>query len=217
LLEFATEIPPSIDGGIDLIKHWLMSNRDARLIVIDTMAKIRRPSSRNSNMYLEDTAFLSPIQKLALDYQVCILLIHHTRKAFANDPLDAISGSTGITGVADQCWLLSRKNRKSPDGKLNIIGRDVENQILQLHLAKSLRWYFKGIDNEPQNTPEREEILLTLAEASGPMKTSEIAQKLGKSPSLMSHLLSKLKKDGGVVSLSYGLYALPKMPEGENE
>ncbi len=215
LLEFSTEMPKCMDGGIALIERWLIQRRDARLIVIDTAARIRPAPKRNANMYLEDTAFLSPIQRLALAYRVCILLISHTRKALAKDPLNAISGSTGIPGVADHCWVLRRQDRSTPIATLDIIGRDMDNQTIKLTLNDSLRWEFVGIDETHGTTPERQAIISVLADSKVDMKTSEIAKIIGKSSSLTSHLLNKLLNEGQVVSPKFGHYTLLKK-EGEN-
>lgn len=39
---------------------------------------------------------------------VAIVLVHHVRKMDADDPLDTVSGTTGLTGAADTVLVLNR-------------------------------------------------------------------------------------------------------------
>jgi RecA-family ATPase len=61
------------------------------------------------------------------DSKVAVILVHHTRKAKSEDPLDLASGTSGITGGADSVWILMRP-RHQPEGILHIIGRDLEEE-----------------------------------------------------------------------------------------
>ena len=63
---------------------------EARLVVIDTLAKIRKPA-RGQNVYAEDYAALEQLLPLAAKHGVAIVVVHHLRKMAASDPLDEIS------------------------------------------------------------------------------------------------------------------------------
>jgi RecA-family ATPase len=51
------EWPRLDEGGADQLDEWLTDHPEARLVVIDTLAKIRKPA-RGANVYAEDYAAL---------------------------------------------------------------------------------------------------------------------------------------------------------------
>jgi|GEM_PF-4354222 len=118
-------------GGIEALEAWLTAHSQARLVIIDTLARVRLPHSRNGDAYAEDYAVGETIKKLADQYSVCILVIHHRRKMDAEDPFDTVSGTNGLTGSADATLVLQR-DRSTPTATLHVTGRDVEEQTLAL-------------------------------------------------------------------------------------
>ena len=50
-------------------------------------------------------------KSLAAEFRIAIVLVHHTRKADAEDPFDCLSGSTGLTGTADTTLVLARDSQ----------------------------------------------------------------------------------------------------------
>ncbi len=59
-----TEWPRLDEGGAEQLDEWLTEHPDARLVVIDTLAKIRKPAS-GANVYAEDYAALEQLLPLA--------------------------------------------------------------------------------------------------------------------------------------------------------
>ena len=57
---------------------------------------------------------------------IAIVVVHHTRKASADDPLDRVSGTTGLTGAADSVITMSRSR------VLEVRGRDIEETEYKL-------------------------------------------------------------------------------------
>lgn len=112
------------DGGVEALEGWLKAHPDARMIVIDTLAKIR-PRQRGQNVYAEDYAALEKLLPLAAEHGVAILIVHHLRKGGADDPMDEISGSTGLSGGVDGALVLKR-DRGQGDAYLHVDGRDIE-------------------------------------------------------------------------------------------
>ena len=43
------------------------------------------------------------LKEIADEYGVAVLLLHHTRKATADDFLDSVSGTHGLAGAAEPC------------------------------------------------------------------------------------------------------------------
>jgi RecA-family ATPase len=123
-LEIAISWPKLDEGGVEALEAWLREHREARLVVVDTLAKIR-PRTRGQNVYQEDYAALEELLPLAAEHEVAIVVVHHTRKMAAADPLDEISGSTGLTGGVDGVLVLKRDRGKA-DAVLHVDGRDIE-------------------------------------------------------------------------------------------
>ena len=58
---------------------------------------------------------------------MAILIVHHLRKLGAEDPLDQVSGSMGLTGGADGALVLNRERGRA-DAYLYVTGRDIEEE-----------------------------------------------------------------------------------------
>lgn len=53
-LHFETAWPPAHQGGLDHLDEWLKQNLGVKLVIIDTLARMRPPSKRGGNVYQED-------------------------------------------------------------------------------------------------------------------------------------------------------------------
>lgn len=53
-----------------------------------------------------------------------------------DDPMNMISGTTGLSGAADSNFVLRRKDRNSPHAELHCTGRDIESRVLELCFQK---------------------------------------------------------------------------------
>lgn len=164
---------PLQHGGLDDLELWLSMTDNARLIIIDTLAKVRSQQS-NGSVYAEDYAIITPLKELAERYHVAIVLVHHLRKSSASDPMDEISGTTGLTGATD-CNMVLQRVRFEPTAILHITGRDVDEQQLTLKFdEKTAAWTISTVD--PRSlSPERQAILDVLLEQGAPMSADAIA------------------------------------------
>jgi hypothetical protein len=124
-LTLATACPPMPQGGDEAIAAWLGRNQDARLVVIDVFAKMRGQSPTGMSAYDADYAAVGRAKRLADKYGVAIVLVHHVRKAGADDFLAEVSGTNGLAGAADATLVLKRPRGKA-DGILHVTGRDVD-------------------------------------------------------------------------------------------
>src|SRR5262249_42094266 len=109
---FVCEWPRMDDGGLDLLRAWLDEYPDARLVIIDTLAKVRpRASSRTGASYEDDYAALGMLKQVADDYGVAVVVVTHVRKmrSDSNDVFDTVMGTTAITGAADTILVLDRQ------------------------------------------------------------------------------------------------------------
>ena len=100
-------------------------NPAARIVVIDVFAKVRGRPPMGVSAYDADYAAIGYAKRLADKHGVAVVLVHHVRKAGAEDFLEAVSGTNGLAGAADATLVL-RRPRGEADGILCVTGRDVD-------------------------------------------------------------------------------------------
>jgi hypothetical protein len=121
-LYFHTQWPRLGAGGEDRLREWIESHPEARLIVIDTLKMIKPETKGNRNAYDVDYESVRPLIEITNQYNIAILVIHHMRKAEADDPIDEISGSIGLSAGVDGLMVL-RRERGAADAFLYVDGR----------------------------------------------------------------------------------------------
>ncbi|OGL47399.1 MAG: hypothetical protein A2W05_01060 [Candidatus Schekmanbacteria bacterium RBG_16_38_10] len=207
-LHIFTQWPRVGAGGIEALEDILQKHNGIKLIVVDTLEKIRPTRKTGGNPYGEDYAAISYLKSIGDKYGIAVLILHHLRKADAQDYIDRVSGTTGLTGSVDTILILTR-SRGDTKGKLWITGRDVEEQNLSIEFCPDNgHWKLLGEADEWDTTPERREIIEVMREKDRPMMLKEIAEALDKSVSNVAQLLSKLEKTGIVIKKGYGQYVL---------
>jgi hypothetical protein len=212
-LDIATECPRMDDGGAEKLETWLEEHPDARLVVVDILKKVRPRASANRSVYEADYEALEAMQRLAGEYGVSILVVHHLRKMGAADPLDEVSGSTGLSGGADGVLVLKR-DRGRADAYLHVTGREIEDEAeLALRWDADLAsWTLVGDAEEYRVSQERQDIIRVVDEAGEPMAPKDVAELLDKSPNAVKYLMWRMSKDGQLASVSKGRYALTANP-----
>lgn len=198
-LHFATQVRRLGDGLIDDLREWIERHRP-RLVIIDTFAGVRPQGRRDG--YEADYSALAPLQELAGELRVSILVIHHLRKMPSDDPFDMISGTTGLTGSVDNPFVLHR-------GKQGVTlygrGREIEEMEKALEFTGAM-WKVLGDATEVRRSDERGAILEVLGSADEPMGPKEIASALGWKADNIKQLLFKMHKDGEVKKRGRGRY-----------
>jgi hypothetical protein len=165
---------------LDKLNAWLLENSDAALIVIDTLAKVKKSHKGNQGSYEADYEDIEGLQQLAAVYSVSIILVTHDRKEEDSDPLKTITGSTGIVGAADSAWVLTKK-RGDHEGGLFITGRDIEERKGTLMFEKDSglwRWLGDAVELKMNNLAL--DIRNALLEAGKPLAPKEISESLGR-------------------------------------
>lgn len=204
-LHLATTWPRG-DEGLTAITLWLEEHPEARLIVIDTLARFRAPAKGRGSAYDEDYSAIGAIQSLAITYGVAVLLVTHLRKMDADDPMDTISGTLGISGAADALMVLARVRGRA-ETVMHVTGRDIEDAALALLWdAPTCTWTATGDASLFRISPERQAILTALKD--GPKYPKELTVLLGKASGSIRKLLHDMLRDGQV-SNSGTLYSLP--------
>ena len=62
--------------------------------------------------------------------------IHHLRKLHDDDPMNMISGSTGLSGAADSTFVLQKNSRLANIASLHCTGRDIPDRTLKLEFGE---------------------------------------------------------------------------------
>lgn len=147
LFEITDEAPATLHFAImsDAIGHglenqiesFIKEHHSTGLIVIDTLQKVRKTVSANVNPYAADYDDINALKQIADRHHLAILLVHHLRKTGDADPLNMISGTSGIAGGADTNFVLQKDKRTESTATLICTGRDIEGRELFLEFNKN--------------------------------------------------------------------------------
>ena len=129
-LHFAVSTNKISSGLIFQLRGFIKQFPDTKLIVIDTLQKIRNQS--NDGTYASDYGDISILKEFADKNKIAIIVVHHIRKQGDNDVFNKVSGTNGIMGSSDTTFILEKKSRTENTATLYITGRDVEYQELVL-------------------------------------------------------------------------------------
>lgn len=162
-LYFAITAKKLGEGLEDQLEEFINLHPDTRLIIIDTLQKIRQGNG-DSYSYANDYECVGNLKKFADQKEICLLIVHHTRKQQASDKFDMISGTTGILGCADGAFVLQKERRTDCSATLDIVGRDQCDQKLYLiRNQEKLLWDLDHAETELWKSPP-DPIVLKIAE-----------------------------------------------------
>ena len=134
-LHFAIMADTLKHGLEQQIEQFLTEHPDTKLVVIDTLQRVRSTGNDN-NLYANDYQDIGLLKRLADRRQIAILLIHHLRKLHDDDPMNMISGSTGLSGAADSAFVLQKNSRLANIASLHCTGRDIPDRTLKLEFGE---------------------------------------------------------------------------------
>ena len=120
------------DLEVQILK-FVREHPDTVLVVIDTFQMVR---SSGEPSYGGDYEELQKLKQIADAQRISILLVHHLRKQGDRDPVNKLSGTTGISGAVDGIFVLDKDERKQNAAKLICTGRDIEYRELELRFSK---------------------------------------------------------------------------------
>lgn len=144
------------DKGFELLKAEIMTIPNLKVVIIDTMSKVKEPAKSN-NLYDNDYAFGGKLQALATELNISIITLTHLRKRNYNgksdDVFQDITGSTGVTAPVDVIMVLEKGNKD--ERKLFLCGRDMDETTINLSFKDEF-FTFEGYDDED---PKRIELI----------------------------------------------------------
>jgi hypothetical protein len=208
-LTFWTHLERLDEGGEDRLRQWLAAQPDPRLIVIDTFGLARPSRKHDEDPYSYDSRSARLLKALADEYGVGLMVVHHTRKMEADDPLETVSGTNALSGSADATLVLSRT---SAGATLYGRSRDLEDVELAVEFDRdTCRWRALGDAREVRQSDERKAILDALREAGEPMAIPDLVAETGMKSANLRKMLQRLGRgpEPDVIRVERGKYALP--------
>lgn len=182
-LHFATAANKIGNGLDEQLEFFVREHPDTKLIVIDTMQKIREVGGE-AYSYASDYEIIGRLKQFADKYGICVLIVHHTRKQPAGDSFEMISGTTGLLGCADGSLLMQKKKRTALEATIDVVGRDQQDQILYLSKDPNTQiWNLDRTETElhrepPDPTLEAVARLVTSEQPEWTGSPSELAEAL---------------------------------------
>jgi hypothetical protein len=216
-LHFATDWPRMDEGCVERLETFLDEHPNTRLVVIDVLQRVV-VREKGKTMYEADYEALRPLHGLARDRGIAILVVHHSRKAKAEDIFETVSGSNGLTGAADTILVLEKqRGRRSI---LHVTGRDIdEERELGMEHRYGGRWLILGDADAKEKGDGRplsgqNQVVFDLLKREGAMGPSAIAKALGWKLSTTNSHLRRMRKQG-IVENTNGKWSIAE-PEGES-
>jgi hypothetical protein len=114
---------------------------------VDTLQKVR--GNNDGHTYSSDYQDICQLKRFTDNRNLCLMIVHHTRKQQSEDRFDTISGTNGLLGAADGAFLLTKAKRTANDAVLDIAGRDQQDQRMHLvRNTKTLLWDMESAETE---------------------------------------------------------------------
>ena len=140
-------------GLLEQIDQFLKEHPSTGLIVIDTLQRIRTVSN-DANPYANDYRDIGVLKALADRHRIAVLLVHHLRKLGDDDPMNMISGTTGLSGATDSNFVLRKSKRRENTATLYCTGRDIAYRELSLEFNSDTHiWDLLSDDCEQTGEP----------------------------------------------------------------
>ena len=130
-LHFATQSRTLYGGLNDQLDEFIRSHPDTKLIIVDTLQKVREVGGDKYN-YANDYEIVARLKAFSDKHNLCLLVVHHTRKMESEDSFDMISGTNGLLGAADGAFIMQKKKRTESTATMSVVGRDQQDQELSL-------------------------------------------------------------------------------------
>lgn len=171
---FQEEVGKIDESGSNKLAQYI-ERYEFRMVVIDTFS---RAMGGDQNDVREMTAWLSPLQIVAQDLNIAIIMIDHHKKSVGEyDATTDILGSTGKAAVADTSVGLYRERGK-PGAQLHIVGRDVEETKYDIFYDRVTGCWQLDSEGFHKMDPFHADLLSALEEI-GPAQLSKVIVTIG--------------------------------------
>ncbi|MCL2579216.1 MAG: helicase RepA family protein [Oscillospiraceae bacterium] len=130
---------------VEQLEAFIAAHPEVGLIVIDTLAHVR---DNATSSYMSDYEEMRRFKDLADKHRLALVLVHHLRKDSDSDPVNMVSGTSGLVGAVDGIYILQKARRANNEAVLHITGRDVSDTQLCLEFDREdCVWKFIGFES----------------------------------------------------------------------
>jgi hypothetical protein len=194
---------PRGEDSVKKLAEWMDAHPETVLVIVDTLAKVKNPGGNDG--YSEDYAIVSAYAKLTQDRQFSILIVTHQRKLGADDPIDTLQGTLGVSGAADTFYALTRQ-KLGADAVLYYRGREIESAELPLRWDGAAGvWVVREATG---GNSTRARILAAFEAVLIDATPHEIAEAIGLSADTVSAAMRRMATDGLLRASAFGRYAV---------
>lgn len=206
-----------VPDSVPALRETIESIGDVRMVVIDPLSAVSSIALTSSNVRVRRVV-MNPLERLARDLGIAVILVHHTVKS------GRVAGTKGIT---DASRMVLRVSRSAQDERIRLIHVEKSNIAADSapDIAYTVTGTFPGVHVEyldvpeaetPTHTPTPAERILALLKSDGATETHEISRKLDIPYGNVRVTLTREKKRGTVYSPERGTWALaPVTAPGE--
>ncbi len=136
------------DGLEEQLEKFMAEHEQVQLIIIDTLQKIR-DTGADKYSYAQDYSIVCRLKMFCEKHDVCLIVVHHTRKMEAADSFEMISGTNGLLGAADGAMVMQKEKRTDNKAELSLVGRDQQDMRLHLEFDRQkLQWNLIEMETE---------------------------------------------------------------------
>jgi len=212
---YVTRVPPG--EVVETVRAWLRTHPDG-LVFLDTLGVVLPPARAGESSYQRDYRIGSQLKALVDEYPgTALVVVHHSRKADAEDFVDAVSGTHGLAGSADAIVVLSRR-RNETTGLLRVTGRDIPEGEYGLVLKNGVLWQLDGrdLDQAAAAAQQRQasdgldqrsrEVIAYVTEHPEGVRAADLATALELDGHTARTYLARMAEGGRICRLTRGLY-----------
>lgn len=195
-LHFITMAEKVKDGLLVQINDYIDNFQDTLLVIIDTIHYVReKPSGKH--IYAEDYELMTQLKTISDSRDVALILVTHTRKEGDDDPINMITGTTGMTGGGDGNFVLQKRKGVDNGAILAITNRDTPSYEFLLEFDSiSCQWNLvKRDENSRESDPLVNALLTFLSDKKNWQgSATELLRELKAIESSLSHTPATLSR-----------------------
>lgn len=201
---------PTLGGGLEAECGEYLQANPGGVIIIDVLSKVRPPhmGGKSLNAYDEDYKLLEQLHDVTRrNVGSSIVVITHDRKAGAEDWVSRVTGTRGITGVADEVIYIDRKRMENM-GTIKVTGRDAADLTLSVAFAGD-GWQLADANALIEGMSPTRQLIYNYVAANGPAMQKDISEGTGIKHENVLTQVSRMTKDGQLQAGPGGYTVVP--------
>jgi hypothetical protein len=193
----------------DQLSDWAEQAEAPALVIIDILARITPPISKNVNSYDAVYQVMAQLMDWASERQMALMAVTHATKGKAEDVFEQVMNSTANTGASATNMVMVRASGEN-HAVLHVEGKDIPTsmQRLALRTVDGLIWECIGDADDVRMSTERREMLEALYDSDGQACTRrQLAEMLDTNTNALNQRI-RTAQEAGYVMLRDGKVAL---------